>query len=553
MTTQFFALLRLQLLSRFADWKPRNMKARLGEKKGKAIGRAALFAVLVIYLAGILIFVENALLNVLIQLDMPDLLLSVATICGMLSTLVLAFFFILSTLYFDRDAAFIASLPVKPRTVLSAKLVQIWLSETGVAALFILPACILYGIRLRPDALFYLRAILVWAAIAVLPMVIVAFLSTLLIRLSSLWKRREMVATVGGIALLIAYMILCMNLGSVAGDDAEAYLMQFLTSNLSRIESITRLFPPAAWAARGLLGDWGQLALFLLVCAGATALTIGVIGCWYHDLSLLQNDQAASTSRRRGKTAAAYHGASAFRACCQREIRQIFRVPAYATNILPISFMPVLMVGVMAMTLSRSMEEGETIGLILEGVGGGTVLAVMAALMAFMAGMNPALSSAVTREGKGHELLTVLPVPSRTIALAKLTVGMALSLIGCLPAAVILAVLVPGHGVHALLAFIATGLYSFISGCLALINDIRHPKFDWLTETEAIKQKSGTLIGMLISWALLAALGVGSFLLLSHGASTTVYAAALIGVLALVAVPVYRLLMNTADQKYWQG
>ncbi|MBQ9264146.1 MAG: hypothetical protein IJ189_08065 [Clostridia bacterium] len=550
---QFTALLKLQLLSRFADLKPRNWKSRFSEKKGKAIGMAILYVVLILYLAGLVVYVENALLNVLIRLGMPDMILTIACVGAMLSTLILAFFFIMSSLYFSKDTAFIASLPIKSRTVLAAKMAQIWLSETGVSALFMLPACILYGIKTHPDVLFYLRMILIWAAIAVLPIVLVAFLSTLLIRLSALWKKREMVATVGGIMLLVAYMIVCMNLGSIAGDDPEAYLMELLTNHMARIKSLSRLFPPAGWAARGLMGDWGQLVLFLFVSLATFAFAVWVIGMWYHNLSLMQSETSATRSKH-GKKAVNYTVSSAFQACCRREIKQIFRVPAYATNILPISFMPVLMVGVMALSLSRAMaQEGDTLAMLLENVSGGTVLAVMAALMSFMAGMNPALSSAVTREGKGHDALTALPVPFRTVVLAKLAVGMGLSVIGCIPAAVILSVLLPGYGLHAFLAFIATVLYCYVSGCVALSNDVSHPKFDWLTETEAIKQKSGTLIGILVSWALLGLLAVISIFVLEKGFSTFAYAALLILLLLAAAFTAHRFLLHTADQKYWQG
>ena len=57
---------------------------------------------------------------------------------------------------------------------------------------------------------------------------------------------------------------------------------------------------------------------------------------------------AGSTGRKAGKGRVSFASGSAFKACCVREIRQILRVPAYAVNLLPTSFMPVLMVGVMA-------------------------------------------------------------------------------------------------------------------------------------------------------------------------------------------------------------
>lgn len=551
--TQFFALLKLQLLSRYADLKPRNLKARMGEKRGKTIAAVVGYTVLIAYLVGLLAFLENALLSALIGMGIPDMLLTISITVAMLGTLILAFFFILSTLYFGRDAAFLCSLPVRTRTQLAAKMTQIWLSETGVAALFILPAGILYGIRLHPGALFYVRLILVWAGVAALPIAVVSFLSTLLIRLSALWKRREIVATVGGIALLIGYMFLCMNLGSIAGDHPEAFLTQFLTDHMSRIQSLTRFFPPAGWAARGLMGDWAQLLLFLASGAAALVFTVWALAKIYRPLSMLQSE-AASSSGKKARGRASFSSSSAFKACCVREIKQIFRVPAYATNILPMAIMPVLMVGVMAFSMSRSLKENsETIETLFEAVGGGVIMAVMAALMCFMAGMNTALSSAVTREGKGHAMMTALPVSPRTVVLAKLAVGMGLSIMGCALATAVLAVLVPSCLVHALLAFAVTVLFSFTAGCIALANDVAHPKLDWLTETEAIKQKSSTLIGMLLGWALLGVLGVMSFFLLRAGFSLAGYAAVLIGVLLILAVPSYFHLLRTADKKYCEN
>ena len=293
--TGYFALLRLQFLSRLADLKPRNIKANFQAHRGKTVGMAIGYVFLFVYLGAFLVVSQSYILDALMGIGVPDMLLSMAVTAAMLSTLILSFFFIMSSLYFSRDSAFIASLPVTDRTVLAAKLTQIWISETGISALFILPACILYAIRVGVDALFYLRMILVWLGVAVLPIVIVAFLSTLLIRLSFLWKRREIVATVGGIALMVAYMIFCMNMGNMFGDASSGgdLLTQFLTSNQARIEAMTRIFPPASWAAKGLMGDWIQLLLFLAVCVAAVALAIWVIGYFYRTLSLLQSVDSA--------------------------------------------------------------------------------------------------------------------------------------------------------------------------------------------------------------------------------------------------------------------
>ena len=183
--TSFLALLRLQLLSRFADLKPRNLKAQFQDNKGRSVFKLIGIIVLIIYLAVLLYFIEKTILDVLISIGMPDLIISMAVTMNMLGTLIMSFFFIMSSLYFGRDAAFIAALPVKPRTVLWAKLCQVWISEVGFSLLIVGPASVLYGIKMGVDWLFYLRMLLVALASPVLPIVIVAFVSTLLIRLTA--------------------------------------------------------------------------------------------------------------------------------------------------------------------------------------------------------------------------------------------------------------------------------------------------------------------------------------------------------------------------------
>ncbi len=552
--TGYFPLLRLQFLSRFADLKPRNIKANFQAHRGKTVGMAIAYVIAFAYLGAFLVFSEYYILDSLMEIGIPDLLLSMAVTMAMLSTLILAFFFIMSSLYFSRDTAFIAALPVTPRTVLAAKLTQIWLSETGISGLFILPACILYAIRVGVDALFYLRMLLVWAGVAVLPVVIVTLLSTLLIRLSFLWKRREIVATVGGIALMVGYMIFVMNMSSTfSGDDSTNFLIQFFTNNRARIESMTRIFPPAGWAAEGLLGDWGRLLLFLAVSAGAMALTVWLVGYIYRDLSLLQSETPADTKKKARSASDSYQGGSAFRACVVREIRQILRVPAYATNTLPTAFMPVLLTVMFAVTMNRSMgAEGESFEMLLDGLGGGVLVAGIAALLAFMSGINPAIATAVSREGRGHAFLTALPIPPRTSILAKMAVGYGMSFIGCLVAAVILMVMVPALTLYVVLGFILAALFCYAVGAITLSRDIAHPKLDWLTEQEAIKQSAGALIGLLVSWGLLVTLGILSFFLLRWELGPWAYFGCMAALLLVILALSHMALMKAADKQYCQ-
>ncbi len=548
----FFALLRLQLLSRWADLKPANLKRNLRENKKKTLTKLIGYAVLFVYLGEFLFYVENAILSVLIQSGMEEFLLDLAVMGAMISTLILSFFFVMSTLYFSRDAAFMASLPVSPRWLLTAKLTDAWLSELAGSALFLFPAGLLYGIRTAQNPAFFLRLLLVLLGTPVLPLVLVAFLSTVLIRFSALWKRRETIATITGVAFLALYMFFCMRMGSMMPDASEEFLTDFLTQNSARIALLTRAFPPAAWAANGLCGDWGQLLLFLLLCCGAVALALSVLGGVYQKLSLLQSETSSAPRKRREHTAS-LRANSPFLACFRLEYKRLLRTPAYATNSLPTVLLPVMMIAVMFLSLKNNLDGNESLQPLLDSLNGGVIVAILAALIALMAGINPALSTAVTREGAGHSAITSLPLPARTIVRAKMAMGFSLSALGCLLAGFTLTIIMPDLALHAGLAVILCLLYTYLCCALSLICDIRNPKLDWLTETEAIKQKSGSLVGLLISWGTLIALGAFGFLLLRLGLGMLSFSGLLIAMLLLFSLLAREMLLRTADAKYCQG
>jgi ABC-2 type transport system permease protein len=477
-----------------------------------------------------------------------------AVTLSMLGTLIVSFFFIMSSLYFGRDGAFIAALPVKPRTVLSAKLAQVWISEVGFSLLIILPASILYGIKVHPDALFYLRALVVALCAPVLPIVIVAFVSTLLIRLSSLWKHRDRIATISGIVFIGAYMFLAFNMGSMTGSgEADDLLTKFMQSNTARIESMTGMFPPAAWAAKGLQGDWKLLLLFLAVCALAVLLAVWAIGFVYQKLSMLQGETPTETRKKGGTKNASFSGGSAFKALCLREWRQILRVPSYATNSLPVVFMPVFMVIMMYMVFNRAADEGESLEMLMSTINPAWLVPIMAAVMAYIAGMNPALSTSVSREGRGHDFMNSLPVSAETIIRSKLTVGYVMSIAGVLVAAGVLCVLFPAYALQAFLAFILCALYTYLTCCLSLSRDVKHPRLDWVTEQEAMKQNFGSAISLFIGWGILIALGVLTYFLFTWNVSLLIYFAIMTALLLLGCFLVRGHLMKNAQQYYCQG
>ena len=171
-----------------------------------------------------------------------------------------------------------------------------------------------------------------------------------------------------------------------------------------------------------------------------------------------------------------------------------------------------------------------------------------------MAGINPAIATAVSREGRnGHSMLTSLPVKPQVYAGAKMAVGMLLNVGGVIVACVVAAVLMPGFLPDIAVALVISILYCFITNALSLQFDIRSPKLDWMTETEAIKQGTGTLKGMLVGLGILLAVAAASVGLFLLNAGLMVYGLVMVAVLALIGWLCWKLLMRTAEKHYWVG
>lgn len=554
--TGFKALLRLQLLSRFADFKPKNLKTALKEKKGRTIGMFIAILFLVVYLGVILYIVETKMLDIMIGMGAPEMLITMAVMLTTAGTLILSFFFTLSSLYLGRDAAYLAALPLKPRTILSAKMVQVWVSETLIDAIILLPACILYAVKVGVDPGFYLRMIVVWLLIAIMPICVIAFVSSLLIRLTALWKHREILLTVSGIALMVGYMFLMMNMGQITGDSADGgeMIKQLVESSSARIGAMTKLFPPAAWAANGMLGqNYGMFIVWILISLAAPVITVWLLGYSYRKLSMLQTETPGG-GKKKFTGRESFTGGSQLKACCMREIKTIIRVPSYATNILPICFMPLMMVIMILVIGGKSSGNGGGFQAIFEKMNPTIIMGILAAVMSYVSGMNPALSTAVTREGKGHAFLTALPVSSHTFVRAKFIVGYGLSMLGIIAAGIALVVFFPNRILEIVLALILTFLFSFVNDAIALSRDIKKPRLDWVTEQEAVKQNFGVLISMLVSWVILIALaGIAYLLIAKAGLEMIPVFVILAAILTAMSVGAYVMLRKTTEKYYCVG
>ncbi|HRX08675.1 MAG TPA: hypothetical protein P5559_05875 [Candidatus Limiplasma sp.] len=444
-------------------------------------------------MAGYLIFMEYHLFQAFVQLGEPETMLAVVVVISSLLIVFLGFFYLLSELFFTKDLAFVSALPISSRQLMLAKLLRVWMGEALIALAMCLPVIIMYGIHAGKGIAYYLFSTILTLAIPLLPMIVVTLLSFVLVRLSSLWKHREALTMVFSVAFIFLVVFGQMQLTSSINSGNPADIMQQLAqSQHAMLQGMSSFYPPAAWFAGALmnggLDGMLQWVLFAGVNVGALLLATYVLGGSYQQLAIRQSEARvradASLKRVRGIQAVR----TPLRALYRRELKEIFSSPTYALNCLVGGIMFPVMILFFSLSKQSGMSELAGIVPMIEGLNPILLVAGSSALFALAGSMNMGVATAISREGKRHSFYVTLPVPTKDILLSKLLMGVTIALLISLPMAIVLAVLLPSLALPIILGFVLAQLFMLSNAVIGLHRDIKHPKFGWKSETEAIKQ-----------------------------------------------------------------
>ena len=539
----YWILTRVMLKNMLASMNPMNGVYADGKKKRRAIWRAILIGLLSVGAIGSVVYVEYLIYKGLNAMRMPLLLPGMAIFVSMMFMLVMGLFQSLSELYQGKDAPFLAVLPLTSGQVFAARLTTLYVSELALDALTCIPAFVLYAIGQGSAWPVALTALPVLLLLPMIPMSIVALIASLLMRVSFFSRNRESVVMILSMALAIGYSISVTMIN--AGEMNQAELILMLVSSEGLLNRILSAFPPAMWATRGLTGSFGMLGLFALVSLACAAAVLCAAGPGYLN-------QALSTTEKtvRGKKHAGAFGwkkATAFRTLHNLEWKELLRTPAWAYNSLigVVMFPLMICIGCVA----GFSKAGDSIGSfreLLSGVDPGYVAVVSAGLILFGSMVNPAVSTAVSREGGRWPFAVTLPVRQRTRFAAKLMVGMEINMV-CMAMISLVAWFLTRMPVLWLLAALATAvMVGFASAAFSLWVDAVRPQLSWSTEMEAIKKNFNQVIGMML-WAVLTALCVvPAVLLWDRGGGTALLGAAGVG---LIEAAAGLLLLSRASEK----
>ena len=521
---QFAALLKLELSGILSEL------SNTGNKKKGKLGRGIMTAMLILTLAGSLIWFEVRAMDILTAMHSQDVMLKLLVFASMLLTFVYGFLQVLSRLYFSKDIALLSYLPAKDHTIYTAKLTGHFIYEVAISALFILPGTFVYMSRLGFDAVLLVRALALTLLSPVLPICLCALIAGLVTRIPGFWRHKETVTTVFTVIMMFSVFFISYFSGRMGGSSVDEESMQTMVAGLSSVvDQFVQKIPPIGWGANALTGDYGSMLLLLAVSAASFALVVFLFGRRYVS-EASQGTENTTEFRKVDMASLRLQSQSPLFALIRREIREMLRTPAYLVNgLLGPVLMPTMMT-VMFMVSFSSTADGGIQGMLKtlaeNHVSMILITAVLTFLVSLLAGMNSVASTAVSREGKRHGLMMSLPVPARTVVRSKFLASLFFAMIGILPPPIICSLVIPGFLRYAALMLLWSAMLAYSGTAAGLAIDLSKPRMDWINENQAIKQNMNQILGLLLVFVVLGAAAALIVILFTRGVSDPVLVAA---------------------------
>ena len=451
-------------------------RTKKAQSKGKLIGFAMLMFLSLFSLGTLFARIFEVLAQPLAMLDMGWLYFGMAVVMSfgvmIIGNVILAKY----QLFEARDNDLLLSMPIKPIDILLSRLFLLYVLAVGIMLPVAIPALLFWKQPL--GAVGWVAFALIF--LVVLPLLNLAISSLLgwLVHLASNKTRnKSLVSLVVTLGFLGVYMVFSFRLNS---------MLTTLAANPTLLEKSLGAAAPVVWAGRAIAeGRWELLALLLAIAAAAFALCL-----WLLSRTFIRTATAKGGVAKRVYVERTAKVRSPRSALLIHELRRLWASPAYLLNGALGSFFT-LAAAVYLAIKGRSLTASPEWEMMSS-----FILPLILAGLCYMASLVFLTAPSISLEGKYLWLPKSLPVSSWEVLQAKLRLHMLIALPPLVLVSVVAALVLGYEGQMRVLVLILPTVFGVFSGFLGLFENLRHPTFNWIHETQAVKSGASVLITM---------------------------------------------------------
>ena len=456
-----------------------------------AIGTTVLYAMLVAYC-----------IIMCIGYGLSGLIDAAPVMCALVISIFAFVFTLFKTngyLFHFKEYDMLMALPFEARTVASCKFLYMYIKSLPWYLSISLAMMIGYGFFVHPSVIVYPVWLILSFFLPVIPMLTSAFIGFLIARISSGFRKTNIVQTI----LTFIFVIFCFFIRFFISDVLKNDSIQnFLETVSGATEGAARIYLPISWFTAAVT-KLDMVGIFLLVAVSALlfGIVFYIVGNSYRNINSALKSHVAEKNFRMTKQ----KKRSVVQAVAFKEFRRLCGSTVYMVN------------GAMGMILAF------LFGIVTLIIGLDRILAIVtqgapidAAMLQpaipfivyFFIGMVATTACSPSLEGKNYWIVQSLPIQKKRLYQGKMLFNMYLTVPFMMFSILCLCISAKTPVLDTMLYLVLGLLLCAFSTAWGCVCGIRHLRLDWENEVEVIKQGSAVAIYMLPNMFVVMALTV---------------------------------------------
>lgn len=477
-----------------------------GEKKNKSktIGRLlVLLAYILIfgYLAAIVVFLCYQLLNFLIKLNQPAIYLNLILGATVAVALFRTLFSAVNVLYFSKDLEYLLPLPINPSKILMAKWNVLVISNYIIEIFIVLPALILYGIMLDQGVLYYLYVALVFVLLPVIPVILISFLMSILMRFTNFIKNKDFVQYLTvAITLLIVIGVQFIGTGEQI---TEAEVYEMLTKTNGVVEYMSKAFSTITVSLKALINSENLSGLINIVILFVVTVIFYILLAKFSSKMYIKSATSSLSNgikRKENLKISGYKQNSKVGSYIKKEFLNLIRNPIFCMQcILPPILFPFIFAIPIYLEISKDeVATSEFMQVANSFLASPAMLGIVLAILGFIFMFNFISATAVSRDSENAILMKTFPISLKKQTIYKMLPAVIMNVFPILFVLVVLKLLVGVSYIYLGIIAILGMLVNFLVNYIGIIIDLKNPKLNWSSEYTVVKQNMNIFYLMVV-------------------------------------------------------
>lgn len=442
-----------------------------------------------------------------VSMGLTQLIPGIALVITSLFTLFFTMFKANGEFFGFKDYDTVMSLPISVRTIVNSRFLNMYIWNTFIAFLVMLPMGIVYAISANPSISFYA----IWLAglllASLIPTTLAAIFGAVITAFASKYRHANAVSTILSIVLIVAFLVFSMSttasnsgLGTLFDAKSGNINVEVVASIAPAISGVmNRVYPPTRLFSDAVVdGNLVSFALFTGVSIGWYALFVLLLSLKFKQI----NTALTSHTTRADYKLETLHQGSALSALYKKTMMRILKSTVAATNLLIGCVLAILMAVAMLVVgpdkVFQSLNAGEFMPIIKS-----AACYVVAALVC----MTNVAAVALALEGKNVWLVKSLPITPKTLYDSYILTNLTFTIPTALICSVLFSIALKTGFIGTVLMILTPLTFALFTSVAGIFVGNRLAYYDWQDETQLIKQSTLTVIGLLGGMVLIAICG----------------------------------------------